>query len=53
MFGSEAKYRRLAEVKAVWDPRNLLRALLGRAAGQPGQAALLTPVRVPPHAARP
>ncbi|QOV36675.1 FAD-binding oxidoreductase [Streptomyces ferrugineus] len=25
VFGSEAKYRRLAEVKAVWDPRNLLR----------------------------
>ncbi|WP_432192544.1 FAD-binding oxidoreductase [Streptomyces sp. bgisy027] len=25
VFGSAAKYRRLAEVKAVWDPRNLLR----------------------------
>ncbi|MGO4755858.1 BBE domain-containing protein [Streptomyces sp. 2MCAF27] len=25
MYGSEAKYRRLAEIKAVWDPRNLLR----------------------------
>ncbi|MBE8477354.1 FAD-binding oxidoreductase [Streptomyces sp. 3R004] len=25
VFGSEAKYRRLAEIKAVWDPRNLLR----------------------------
>ncbi|RAJ31798.1 FAD/FMN-containing dehydrogenase [Kitasatospora sp. SolWspMP-SS2h] len=24
-FGHEAKYRRLAEAKAVWDPRNLLR----------------------------
>ncbi|MDX2699523.1 FAD-binding oxidoreductase [Streptomyces ipomoeae] len=25
VFGSEAKYRRLAEIKAVWDPWNLLR----------------------------
>ncbi|MFI1337501.1 FAD-binding oxidoreductase [Streptomyces sp. NPDC020845] len=25
VYGSEAKYRRLAEIKAVWDPRNLLR----------------------------
>ncbi|MFD7281104.1 BBE domain-containing protein [Streptomyces sp. NPDC059862] len=25
VFGSETKYRRLAEIKAVWDPRNLLR----------------------------
>ncbi|MFD8380014.1 BBE domain-containing protein [Streptomyces sp. NPDC059679] len=25
VLGSEAKYRRLAEIKAVWDPRNLLR----------------------------
>ncbi|MEU5677051.1 MULTISPECIES: FAD-binding oxidoreductase [Streptomyces] len=25
IFGSEAKYRRLAEIKAAWDPRNLMR----------------------------
>ncbi|MCI4039979.1 FAD-binding oxidoreductase [Streptomyces sp. TRM75563] len=25
VFGGEAKYRRLAEIKAVWDPRNLMR----------------------------
>jgi hypothetical protein len=25
VYGSEAKYRRLAETKSVWDPRNLLR----------------------------